>query len=383
MKKTLLILLALTLTLQAAPYGKVGKEIVEWFTRKGLKDYGVKVVTGHADDYLKAVRKLTKETAFANLEKKYVRGFGDALIKHGDESLPILKRFVKEPKIAINAIKSGGDEFVRTASKYSDNVVESISRRGSEHFKTISSLGNNMAIKGLKANGDDGVLKLGSLLGDPFFKKGIKTFDDDVIHYLVKTGKNGGKIVKHLGADLSSQVLKKTGKEGLEALGKITTKNVTHLKTALNHAKIGKHADYLFKNSIKYGDKFLTAIGKHWKGIIIGTVVISILDDPAPWTEAGVKITGKVIETIGDITISTIGKVVETTPTIIKDIITPEIEGGGRSLKVIYLIVLLTALYLLIRKNKKGERFLFSFIKDAKDEVKEKKEKKPKNKDEE
>ena len=107
------------------------------------------------------------------------------------------------------------------------------------------------------------------------------------------------------------------------------------------------------------------------------------MDDPAPWTEAGVKITGKVIETIGDITISTIGKVVETTPTIIKDIITPEIEGGGRSLKVIYLIVLLTALYLLIRKNKKGERFLFSFIKDAKDEVKEKKEKKPKNKDEE
>jgi len=369
MKKTLLILLALTLTLQAAPYGKVGKEIVEWFTRKGLKDYGVKVVTGHADDYLKAVRKLTKETAFETLEKKYVRGFGDVLIKHRDESLPILKRFVKEPKIAINAIKSGGDEFVRTASKYSDNVVESISRRGSEHFKTISSLGNNMAIKGLKANGDDGVLKLGSLLGDPFFKKGIKTFDDDVIHYLVKTGKNGGKIVKHLGADLSSQVLKKTGKEGLEALGKITTKNVTHLKTALNHAKIGKHADYLFKNSIKYGDKFLTAIGKHWKGIITGTVVISILNDPAPWTEAGGKITRKVIETIGDIAITSV-------PQIAKDILTPEIEGGGRSLKIIYLIVLLTALYLLIRKNKKGERFLLLFLKDAKDEVKEKKEKK-------
>ena len=378
MKKILLFILSLSIVLHAAPYGKIGKEIVEWFGRKGLKDYGVKVVTGHADDYLKAVRKLTKETAFEVFDKKWTRKFGDALIKHGDGCIPIFKRFLKSPKVSIRAINNGGNEFVRTAAKYSDEVVESISRRGPEHFKSISQLGADVSHKALKANGDDGILKLTGLLGDDFFKAGLRTFDDDLISYLAKTGRKGGKVVKHLGQDLSSQVLKKTGREGLEALGKVSAKNVSNLKTALKHSEIGKHADYLINNSIKYGDKFLDLLGKHWKGIIAGTVVISILNDPAPWTELGGNVIGKTIETIKDITISAVKKVIETAPELIKDIVTPEMPGGGRSLKIIYLLVFLVALYLVTRKNKNGERFLFSLISDAKDEVKKQKNKKPK-----
>jgi len=160
------------------------------------------------------------------------------------------------------------DDFLSAARKLPKTSKTGINRISAG--KLIVKYGDD-AVKILIKHPDDGLWALKN--GGEFVAKNYSKMGKPLLKFLGRNGKRGPKIAKHLGIDLSNNILKLSPKSGLMGLQKIT--NPKLLKEALANAPDKILKSNIIKNAAIYGDEFLQFTLKHKKPIIVASVFTS------------------------------------------------------------------------------------------------------------